>query len=172
MSAEEGFLARWSRRKRAAEEERKEAPEMAAGAPPRALPAAVPPDEGAAKAMPPELPPLASIEASSDIRAFLAPEVPTAVTRAALRRAWSTDPAIRDFIGLSENSWDFTQPDAVPGFGTLSAEEIDKLIAQATGEAKAPEAARDAAAAQSAAAEDAAAQQAEVPETPHKPAES
>ena len=53
------------------------------------------------------LPPIGSIGAASDIRPFLAPGVPVDLTRAALRRAWSTDPAIRDFIGLSENSWDF-----------------------------------------------------------------
>lgn len=29
------------------------------------------------------------------------------------------DPVIRDFIGLSENSWDFTDPDSIPGFGSL-----------------------------------------------------
>ena len=29
------------------------------------------------------------------------------------------DPVIRDFIGLSENSWDFNAPDGIPGFGSL-----------------------------------------------------
>ena len=61
------------------------------------------------------LPPIASIEAGSDIRSFLAPGVPQELTRAALRRAWATDPAIRDFVGLSENSWDFDEPDGAPG---------------------------------------------------------
>ena|SRR5437868_2471234 len=31
-------------------------------------------------------------------------------------RAILADPAIRDFIGLSENAWDFTAPNGVPGF--------------------------------------------------------
>jgi hypothetical protein len=40
------------------------------------------------------LPPIQSIGGGSDIRPFLAPGVPADLTRAALRRAWSTDPAI------------------------------------------------------------------------------
>lgn len=34
-------------------------------------------------------------------------------------RALVQDPAIRDFIGLSENSRDFTAPDDIPGFGRI-----------------------------------------------------
>jgi hypothetical protein len=30
-----------------------------------------------------------------------------------------TDPAIKDFVGMSENGWDFSKPDGVPGFGPL-----------------------------------------------------
>ena len=37
-----------------------------------------------------------------------------------LRRAWSVDPAIRDFKGLQENDWDFNDPNGIPGFGPLS----------------------------------------------------
>jgi hypothetical protein len=65
------------------------------------------------------LPPIDSITAASDIRPFLAPGVPAELTRAALRRVWSADPGIRDFVGLSENSWDFNAPDSMPGFGPL-----------------------------------------------------
>ena len=78
------------------------------------------------------LPPIESIGAGSDIRPFLALGVPADLTRAALRRAWSTDPAIRDFIGLSENSWDFNAQDGVPGFGSLTRQ----LVARMTGEAE------------------------------------
>ena len=77
-----------------------------------------------------KLPPIESIGAGSDIRPFLAFSVPTDLTRAALRRAWSTDPTIRDFIGLSENSWDFDAQDGVPGFGPLTRQ----LMAGTTGE--------------------------------------
>ena len=78
------------------------------------------------------LPPIESIGAGSDIRPFLAPGVPADLTRAALRRAWSTDPAIRDFIGLSENSGDFNAQGGVPGF----ASPTGHLLARMTGEAE------------------------------------
>jgi hypothetical protein len=46
--------------------------------------------------------------------------VPADLTRAALRRAWASDPAIRDFIGIAENQWDFNDPNGIPGFGPLA----------------------------------------------------
>jgi hypothetical protein len=43
---------------------------------------------------------------------------------------WTADPAIRDFIGLAENAWDFTDPNAMPGFGPLeSTDEVRRMIA-------------------------------------------
>src|ERR1700730_8321043 len=78
------------------------------------------------------LPPIESIGAGSDIRPFLAPGVPTDLTRAALRLAATTDPTIRDFVGLSEASADFNAQDGVPGFGSLTRQ----LLAQTTGEAE------------------------------------
>ena len=81
-----------------------------------------------------KLPAIDSITAATDVRAFLAPGVPPELTRAALRRAWSADPAIRDFIGLSENSWDFNAPDAIPGFGPLQiTDELRRQIARMVG---------------------------------------
>ena len=85
---------------------------------------------------PATLPPIESITATSDIRAFLAPGVPEELTRAALRRAWVTDPTIRDFIGLAENQWDFTKPDSVPGFGSLElTPELRRMVASLVGDA-------------------------------------
>jgi hypothetical protein len=86
------------------------------------------------------LPPIESIGAGSDVRAFLTPGVPADLARAALRRAWSAEPAIRDFIGLSENSWDFTAPDGVPGFGSVTGEEVRRLLRQVLGQPNAAEA--------------------------------
>ncbi|NWG25352.1 MAG: DUF3306 domain-containing protein, partial [Pseudorhodoplanes sp.] len=81
-----------------------------------------------------KLPSLESITANTDIRVFLQPGVPAALTRAALRRAWSADPAIRDFIGLSENSWDFTAPDSVHGFGPLlPTDDVKRMVAEIFG---------------------------------------
>jgi hypothetical protein len=31
-------------------------------------------------------------------------------------------------VGLAENSWDFTAPDGVPGFGTLDSVETQRLL--------------------------------------------
>jgi len=76
------------------------------------------------------LPPVDAIDSGTDIREFLAEGVPTALTCAALRRAWASDPAIRDFVGLAENTWDFNKPDQIPGFGTVSAEDVRRLLAQ------------------------------------------
>ena len=141
MSEPENFIARWSRRKTAAQD---------ATARPAAAPAAAPtrpegggddrkendaapalggvPAPSAAAFDPAKLPPIESITAETDIRAFLAPGVPAHLTRAALRRAWASDPNIRDFVGLSENSWDFNAPDAIAGFGPL--EMTDELRGQ------------------------------------------
>jgi hypothetical protein len=135
----ENFLQRWSQRKRAAkmrppdETKPPEAAKADAGAPPSDTTTPVPdlPTFDLAT-----LPPIESITATSDIRAFLAPGVPEELSRAALRRAWSVDPAIRDFIGLAENQWDFTKPDGVPGFGSLElTPEIRRMVAQLFGDA-------------------------------------
>jgi hypothetical protein len=127
---EEDFLARWSRRKHSS----------AAGEKPAAEPApvradAVPNPAGTVRNVEPvfdpaTLPPIHSITAVSDISAFLQQGVPAELARAALRRVWTADPAIRDFVGLAENAWDFTDPHAMPGFGPLeSSDEVRRMIA-------------------------------------------
>src|SRR5258708_34730530 len=60
------------------------------------------------------LPPLQSITAGTDIRSFLASNVPLELTKAALRRARGTDPAIRDFFGIAEDQWGFKDPNPHP----------------------------------------------------------
>ncbi len=74
-----------------------------------------------------QLPPLDSIGAETNIAAFLRKEVPLELTRAALRRAWTSDPAIKNFVGLVENGWDFNDPSAMSGFGPISAEEVARV---------------------------------------------
>jgi hypothetical protein len=69
---------------------------------------------------PTSLPSIESIAADTDLVAFLRAGVPAELTRAALRRAWASDPAIRDFIGIAENQWDFNDPNGIPGFGPLA----------------------------------------------------
>src|SRR5262245_34477023 len=138
MSDPENIFARWSRLKsRAAKQDAK----------PKVQAPAAPPEDAARYISDPastepnvreagefdiaNLPPIESITSESDIRAFLRAGVPAHLTRAALRRVWTTDPAIRDFIGIAENQWDFTDPNAVPGFGPLHVtDDVRKLVEQ------------------------------------------
>lgn len=162
----EGFLSRWSRRKRAAEAGLDDADIRAA---PSAVAAPAAPQNVAAPAAPspvrapaapapapvPEeppfdpatLPPIESLTIESDITAFLRKEVPEALKRAALRKAWALDPAIRDFVGPADYAWDYNAPDGVPGFSLDIVGDVQKMLAQAMGlDAPAPpaEAARPA----------------------------
>ena len=133
MGRTEGFLARWSRRKRLSAVQGREPADTAIGAKAPDMPPASP--ERAEDVAPPSLPPIESLDAGSDITPFLAPGAPAELTRQALRRAWVADPTIRDFIGLSENAWDFAASGGVPGFGALSAEDAGRLVARALGAA-------------------------------------
>jgi hypothetical protein len=127
MSDNEEFLARWSRRKREAKHAGEAEPQPAE--PMEAQPP-VPSDGSVAEPANPEidlssLPPVDSIDAATDITAFLRKGIPQELLRAALRRAWSADPAIRDFVGIAENAWDFNDPGAMPGFGPLDPSEVE-----------------------------------------------
>jgi hypothetical protein len=136
----ENFLQRWSRRKQTAATRPRQENESLKSATAEARSSADPvaPSESDRPAFDPAtLPPIDSITATSDIRAFLAPGVPEELCRAALRRTWLTDPAIRDFVGLAENQWDFTKPDGVPGFGSLKlTPELRRMVARLLGEAQ------------------------------------
>jgi hypothetical protein len=145
MSAPENFFSRWSRRKRADSQPAQQSAATVATDEPASGAATVPQQPAANAndgALPlPELPfdisklpPIESITAGTDIRGFLAPGVPAELARAALRRAWTADPAIRDFVGLAENSWDFNSPDGIAGFGPLEmTEELRRRIAEMVG---------------------------------------
>ena len=137
MSEPENFLARWSRRKQEAEnssekpndavalaESVREESEVSAD-----LPASAAKEEPAFDVS--SLPSLDSIGAGSDIRAFLQKGVPLDLSRAALRRAWVADPAIRDFIEVAENQWDFATGSDIPGFGPLEmTDDLRRMVAQ------------------------------------------
>lgn len=130
--SEEEFLARWSRRKH--EARTSTTPPESAG------PGDAPATSSSPTAKDGEfdlssLPSLDSITAATDITAFLHKGIPQELTRAALRRAWAADPAIRDFVGLAENAWDFNDPNAMPGFGPLdcSSAELAALVDRIVG---------------------------------------
>ena len=137
MSDQENFISRWSRRK--LDPADKQAPEKS---PPAADGPPIESAPPAPKVEAPEfdvstLPSLDSIGATSDIRAFLQAGVPSALRHAALRRAWSADPAIRDYIGPNENFWEGVGMDNVPGFGALDPSvDVKKLVAQVFGDAE------------------------------------
>lgn len=133
------FLQRWSQRKRAAENHAPDDADLSPEDKKTATNAAAQSDANLPAFDPATLPPIESITATSDVRAFLAPGVPEELTRAALRRVWLTDPTIRDFIGIAENQWDFTKPDGVPGFGSLElTPELRRMVASLIGDAPRP----------------------------------
>jgi Protein of unknown function (DUF3306) len=145
MTEPENFIARWSRRKReAADEVETTKPAAAPGVPDETT--HTDDDRGEASGVPPvrsgasepasefdwtKLPPVETITAESDIRAFLQAGVPPELTRAALRRAWAADPKIRDFVGLADYDWEFNTPGAIPGFGPLEmSDEVRRQVVQ------------------------------------------
>ena len=136
MSEQEGFLSRWSRRKRAAVDA---PPAPAEAAPPLAAPSTGSPVAGspAAEALPDfdpaSLPPIESLTAESDITGFLRPQVPAALRTAALRRVWTLDPAIRDYVGPADYAWDYNAPDGMAGFSLELGGDVKRLLAQAIG---------------------------------------
>jgi hypothetical protein len=135
MSEPDNFLARWTRRKQdVAQQESKVTPRAAEPPEPK------PPAEVRPPFDPRDLPSVESITAATDLTPFMAPGVPIDIARAALRRAWSVDLRIRDFVGLSENAWDFNQPGAIGGFGALEmTDDVRRMVARIVGHAPAAE---------------------------------
>jgi uncharacterized protein DUF3306 len=124
MTEPDNFLSRWAQRKREAET----ASSIEPGIPPQR-------DLEAEPSLDLEsLPSIESITEGTDIRGFLTSGVPAELMRTALRQAWASDPAIRDFIGIAENQWDFNDPNAIPGFGPLrGTDDVPALLARALG---------------------------------------
>ena len=137
MSNDADFLARWSRRKHdAATDKVKQAKQIETSNSTASAtgPAPLEPSGNVLPFDPASLPAIESVGAESNIRAFLETGVPVDLARAALRRVWSLDPVIRDFVGLSENSWDFNAPGAMAGFGPIDGEEGGRLLTRLLGE--------------------------------------
>jgi hypothetical protein len=87
-----------------------------------------------------KLPSLEELTADTDITVFLRKGVPESLRNAALRRMWSLDPKIRDFVSEArEYAYDWNTPGGVPGFGgpLPPPEEIERLAARIVGAMKA-----------------------------------
>jgi hypothetical protein len=140
MTAPENFVSHWARLKSESDTERKTEPTgnrsqleavASAGA---ETPFVHQQHEVGESFDPASLPSIETITVDTDICGFLQSRVPAALTRAALRQAWASDPAIRDFIGIAENQWDFNDPTAMPGFGPLlETDNLSALLARALG---------------------------------------
>ncbi len=132
---DEGFLTRWSRRKREQVTEHAAHP---------ALPAVLPtgsaddqPIEDDAALRDPEtgqlvdielvrtLPNVADLQPGADLSNFMKRGVPEALRRDALRAMWLTDPAIRDFVGPAlDYAYDYNAPGGAPGYGPLTESDL------------------------------------------------
>ena len=130
----EGFLSRWARRKEAVRTAERAAdpapdaagpgdcpdPAQAARSPEAAVPEAPSPAAEDGEDALAALPSLDVLTAETDLSPFLRAGVPTALRNAALRRMWSLDPAIRDFVSEArEYAYDWNTPGGAPGFGPL-----------------------------------------------------
>lgn len=128
-----GFLARWSRLKQ--DEDRARTDGRAKDATPDDRGAAKTPTEAEQAIDLTKLPKIEDLTGESDITVFLQKGVPDELRRLALRKAWTLDPNIRDFVEIAENQYDWNKPDGVPGFGPLAADvDIKALLSQAIGE--------------------------------------
>ncbi|MFC5068700.1 DUF3306 domain-containing protein [Flaviflagellibacter deserti] len=141
----DNFLSRWSRRKLAnAEPSTPNEPtaeiadvEIAAeAAEPVPAETAITEEEIAA------LPPIEELHAGSDIAGFLRKGVPLVLKNAALRRMWTVDPSIRDFVGEARDySWDWNIPGGVPVSGPLSpTTDVQSMLRRIIGEEDASQA--------------------------------
>jgi hypothetical protein len=108
LAEDGGFLARWSRLKRA---ERERLARPADPAPPTAAAPGVVAEEDPLK----DLPPLDSLTGESDFRPFMREGVPEKLRNQALRKLWSSDSVYANLDGLVEYGEDFGEPFRVAG---------------------------------------------------------
>lgn len=154
----EGFLDRWSRRKRAATDQASRAaqePDIAAAregpeSGPEDAPGAEPP---CTLPQPPEaeveitevelaaLTPVEQIDAETDLRQYLRKGVPRALRNAALRRKWLLNAVIRDHRDIAvDYAWDWNVPGGVPGDGgPLDREMVARMAERLFTPAQPPE---------------------------------
>jgi hypothetical protein len=127
----DNFLSRWSRRKQQVRQTEElfiapptEAVDTAAPIRPSQAEAPLTGGERGEGGLTPEeiaaLPPVESLTAEADITMFLRKGVPEFLRNAALRRIWSLDPSIRDYVGEAlDYAYDWNVQGGVPGNGPL-----------------------------------------------------
>jgi hypothetical protein len=128
----DGFLSRWSRRKRDV------AADEAAKVPAAVVPAAPAPGEPplpegkTLEELVAELPRVDELVPGQSLTAFMQAWVPTPIRNAALQRMWLLDPAIRDYVNPAlDYAYDYNTPGGAPGFGTMeTSEEAVREVAE------------------------------------------
>lgn len=133
---DDGFLGRWSRRKRAAAEQA--APPVAPQPAPKAAPEPALPREAEPEMVEP--PSLDLVDKDFDLAHWLKQNVPESWKRAALRRAWESDPAISGYLDPARDyALDWNTPGGAPGYGPLSASDnVEEMIANIFGKQPEP----------------------------------
>ncbi|KRE18092.1 hypothetical protein ASE63_02600 [Bosea sp. Root381] len=139
---DEGFLGRWSRRKR-------ELTEPEATRAPAAVEIPVPAEAGLPATEPAQAEPEPEIEPPSldlidkdfELAPWLKRNVPESWKLAALRRAWESDPAIRDYVNPARDyALEWNTPGGAPGYGPLTeSDDVDAMLRAIFGEAPEPE---------------------------------
>jgi hypothetical protein len=137
---DEGFLTRWSRRKRAvAEQVEVLPPSPVSGALPaeEALAAEAEPQAAASEPETVEPPSLDLIDKDFDVAHWLKQNVPESWKLAAMRRAWESDPTIRDFENPARDyALDWNTPGGAPGYGPLTeSDDVEAMVRGIFGDA-------------------------------------
>ena len=114
--SDDGFVRRWSQRKRKTRQDRRDADDPSApGLPAEAAQEAALPAEA-----PDNLPDIDTLDESSDFTVFLKENVPDIIRRKALRKLWRLHPAIAVIDGLDDYDENFTDAATViEGLKTL-----------------------------------------------------
>jgi len=128
----EGFLAGWSRRKRAAAQAESEAAQeilVEEGI----APVADDPVDAEPEITEEELaalPKLEEITGETDLRPFQKRGVPEALRKAAMRKVWLSSSLIRDHDDPAvDYAWDWNSPEGVPGAGgVIGQDKVSKML--------------------------------------------
>src|SRR4030088_1706695 len=128
---DKSFLARWSQRKREAEQPEHEAPVADADVPSKPVAG----DDAAPEFDLSTLPKLEDVTETTDITGFLRKGVPEQLRNAALRTAWALHPAIRNYVNPAlEYAYDWNTPGGVPGSSEIGAGmDVARLVSQIMG---------------------------------------